>query len=297
MQVIGDIMLNEFTDLYFNNEKIRDAFGDYNGNALLNNAKRVFGGREKVFFEYGRDESYPINNGIRSTEIKDVSKNVILKLNDHLPSPSGLTVIPMHGSDIETSSSRYDVEYVNQFCKPVLLGKFRTYETKKYFSVDLSYIMAISRAFTDLKFDQFDGEGMRILQAWIFVMTYGSHHPEDHELIMVRSSKNEYGKSARNRVIVRNGYYADDEDFNKMGSPYGESSDNEWALSAEDYAKVAALDSVFTELSKGKPLLYNGTIVPDLIRNTRQYGDTVPNYLTDVLGAKQSANTNNTEGF
>jgi hypothetical protein len=82
-----------------------------------------------------------------------------------------------------------------------------------------------------------------------------------------------------------------------MGAPYGESRDDEWALSADDYAKVAALDSIFTELSKGSPLLYNGTIIPDLIRNSRQYGDTVPEYFNDFLGSKTDLQLNNTEGY
>ena len=289
-------MLNEFTPLYHSNEKVTNAFGEYNGRALLNNAKRVFGGREQVFFEYGKDESMPIYNTTYPKK-KPVKKNVILNVNSHVESPSGLTVISMHSDDIDTSTSRYDVDYVNQHCRPVLLGSFKTYETKRFYSVDLSYVMAISRAFTDLKFDQFDGEGLRILKAWIFVMTYGIHHPDEYETIMLQSSKNEYGSSARNRVIVRNGFYRNKTDTSRMGAPYGESSDEEWALSSEDYSKVAALDSVFTELSKGSSLLYNGSIIPDLIRNSREYGGIVPDYFTDFLGSKNSLNSDNTKGY
>ena len=290
-------MLNEFTDLYRRNPEIRDAFGDYNGSALLNNAKRIFGGREQVFFEYGKDESMPIFDDQYPREIKKVKKNTILHVNDHRESPSGLTVISMHGKDLESGTKRYDSGYVHQYCRPILLGNFKTFETKRYFSIDLSYIMAISRAFTDYKFDQFDGEGRRILQAWIFVMTYGIHHPEEYELIMVKSSRNEYGEEARNRAIIRNSFYKKDTYTKNMGAPYGESRDDEWALSADDYAKVAALDSIFTELSKGSPLLYNGTIIPDLIRDSRQYGDTVPEYFNDFLGSKTDLQLNNTEGY
>ncbi len=289
-------MLNEFTFLYPDNEAVTDAFGEYNGRALLNNAKRIFGGKEQVFFEYGKDESMPIYNDVLPSKQKKVNKNVILNVNSHVESPSGLTVISMHSSDTDTSTVRYDADYVHQYCRPVLLGNFKTFETKRFYSIDLSYILAISRAFTDLKFDQFEGEGLRILKAWIFVMTYGIHHPDEYELIMIQSSKNEYGESARNRSIVRNGYYKG-EAINKMGAPYGESSDDEWALSSSDYSKVAALDSIFAELSKGSPLLYNGSIVPDLIRNSRQYGDTVPEYFVDLLGAKANLNNNNTKGY
>ncbi|MCK5848598.1 MAG: hypothetical protein KAH01_05320 [Caldisericia bacterium] len=279
-------MLNEFTLAYRDDEKIKNVFGDYNGTQLLKNAKRIFGGKEQVFFEYGRDESAPIFADAVNPNVNETSKNVILKVNQHVESPSGLTAISMTGEGIDTGTSRYDVEYANQYCRPILLGHFKTYETKKYYSIDLSYILAISRSFTDLNFENFEGEGLRILKAWLFVMTYGSHHPEEHELIMVRSSKNEYGESARNRAVVRNSYYKKGEDFNKMGAPYGESRDDEWALSSDDYAKVAALDSIFTQLSLGTPLLYNGSIVPDLIRNSRQYGSTVPEYFNDILTAK-----------
>ncbi len=290
-------MLNEFTFLYVDNEAITDAFGEYNGRALLNNSKRIFGGREQVFFEYGKDETMPIFDNTLSSKQKKVNKNVILNVNSHIESPSGLTVISMHSDDIDTSTTRYDADYVHQHCRPILLGNFKTFETKRYYSIDLSYILAISRAFTDFKFDQFEGEGLRILQAWIFVMTYGVHHPDEYELIMLQASKNEYGKKTRNRPIIRNGYYAKDEEVSRMGAPYGESSDEEWALSSSDYSKVAALDSIFAELSKGSPLLYNGSIVPDLIRNSRQYGDTVPEYFVDLLGAKANLNNNNTKGY
>ena len=290
-------MLNEFTAAYYDDQKIKNAFGEYNGTQLLKNAKRIFGGKEQVFFEYGRDELSPIFNNTIDPKIKDVSENVILKVNQHIESPSGLTAISMTGGDIDAGTSRYDVEYANQHCRPILLGNFKTYETKKYYSIDLSYILAISRSFTDLNFENFEGEGLRILKAWLFVMSYGFHHPDEHELIMVRSSKNEYGNDARNRVIVRNSYYKKGEAFNKMGAPYGESRDGEWTLSADDYAKVAALDSIFTQLSLGTPLLYNGSIVPDLIRNSRQYGATVPDYFNSIMDSGSALRTNNTEGY
>ena len=153
-------MLNEFTASYYDDDAILNAFGDYNGTALLRNAKRIFGGREQVFFEYGRDESMPIMNKQYPLEQKPIHKDTLLHVASHTTSPSGLTVISMTNTDTDTNTTRYDADYVHQYCKPVLLGSFKTYETKKFFSIDLSYILAISRAFTDLKFDQFEGEGM-----------------------------------------------------------------------------------------------------------------------------------------
>ncbi|MCK5848724.1 MAG: hypothetical protein KAH01_05955, partial [Caldisericia bacterium] len=181
-------MLNEFTFAYRNNEKIKNAFGEYNGEQLLKNSKRVFGGREQVFFEYGRDESSPVYNKIRKQEKLKISKNKYIQVSKENRSESGLTMIGMFGTDHDTGTARYDVEYVNGYCHPLInpkksMGALRTYETKKYYSVDLSYILRISRAFTDFDFSVFDGEGLRILKAWIFVMTYGVKHPEEPGLI------------------------------------------------------------------------------------------------------------------
>ena len=285
-------MLNEFTLAYRDNKKIINAFGEYNGEQLLKNSKRIFGGREQVFFEYGRDETAPVYNDIRKSEKKKITKNKYMQVSAENRAESGFTLIGMFGTDIDTGSARYDVEYANGYCHPLInpkksMGSLRSYETKKYYSVDLSYILRISRAFTDYDFSVFDGEGLRILKAWIFVMTYGVRHPEEPGLIMIQASKNEYGSEVRNRVLVRNSHYMNDQRYVYFGAPYGESVDEEWALSADDYSKVAALDTIMTELARATPLIRDGAIVPDLIHGSREYGSTTPMYFKDILGMKQ----------
>jgi hypothetical protein len=146
---------------------------------------------------------------------------------------------------------------------------------------------------TDYDFSHFTGEGLRILKAWLFVSTYGHRHPDEPDTIMIQSSKNEYGEEARNRVFIRNAYYEENVDYSRQGSPYGESNDPDWALSGDDYSRVAALDVIFTELSKGTPLYYDGSIVPNLINNTRQYGNFVPEYFHSIVDMKTAINNNN----
>lgn len=280
-------MINDFTFIYGNSEKVNDSFGPINSEMLLNGAKRIFGGKEQVFFEYARDEAFPRIRG-QVPEVKKYSETNGLLLSNNKNAALGLDLNPI----ITTGSSRYGTQYVHQFCRPQLLGKLDTFETKKYYSIDLSYILSISRAMTDYDFSQFDGEGLRILKAWLFVMTYGQRHPEDETTIMLQSSKNEYGEEVRNRVLTRNIYYSEEEaQYAHQGSPYGESYDNEWALRGDDYPKVAALDMIFTELSKGTPLYYDGSKVPDLIKGSRRYADLVPKYLQNILGMQREVNS------
>jgi len=349
-------MINDFTFLYGTNKKVNNAFGPINSEMLLSGAKRIFGGREKVFFEYARDETFPSYDSRKITvdrynieeEVSGSGSGSALSGSGSIYSGSGSSgsgsiysgsgsgstsgstsgssststsgstsgsgsisgepdinglLISENGNAaiglvlepiVITGSSRYDVEYIHEYCRTPLLDNFSTFETKKYFSIDLSYILAISRAMTTYDFSQFDGEGLRILKAWLFVMTYGTRHPDDESTIMLQSSKNEYGEESRDRVIIRNLYYdRDEEDYSRQGSPYGESNDSEWALSGDDYSRVAALDKIFTELSKGTSLYYDGSIVPDLINGTRQYGDLVPEYLNSILNMKNAVNSEN----
>jgi hypothetical protein len=286
-------MINDFTFLYGNDKKVSDALGETNSEMLLKNAKRVFGGREKVFFEYARDETRPIYMGREDPAPKSTSNIqrgiVVIKNNK---SPSGATLMPM---DIDLSTHKYDLKYNHQYCMPAILNSLEQFETKKFFSIDLEYILSVSRAFTDFDFSNFDGEGLRILKAWIYVMTYGEKL-EDGTIIL-RSSKNEYGEKARPRAIVRNSFYNSTDPVNELGAPYAQSTDGEWALTGEDYSKVQALNVLMTELSKGKPLLYNYTIMPDLVNNTRQYGATVPDYLLGILDMKKLVQENNNKGY
>jgi hypothetical protein len=287
-------MINDFTFLYGNNKKVSDALGETNAEMLLKNSKRVFGGREQVFFEYAREETHPIYNGRQGPEPKEnfVRRGIVVDRNNS--SPSGATVMAM---DIDTSKHGYDVKYNHQYCMPVILNSLEQFETKKFFSVDLEYILSISRAFTDYDFSHFDGEGLRILKAWLFVMSYGVRHSEDPSIIMIHSSKNEYGEKARTRSVVRNSFYNNEAPLTDIGAPYAESTDSEWALSGDDYSKVQALNVLMTELSKGTPLLYNYTIMPDMVNNTRQYGATTPEYLLSILDMRKLVNENNNKGY
>lgn len=286
-------MINDFTFLYGTPEKVNDAFGALNSEMLLKGAKRIFGGREQVFFEYARDESQPYYDGqfVENERYDTGYETAGLLLTENGNAAIGLDVQPV---SIMTGDSRYEADYIHGYCRTPLLDGFNTFETKKYFSIDLSYILSISRAMTTYDFSQFDGEGLRILKAWLFVMTYGVRHPEDEKTIMVQSSKNEYGEEARNRVITRNLYFEKAiEQYSLQGSPYGESNDDEWALRGDDYPKVAALDKIFNELSKGTPLYYEGSLVPDLIKGTRQYADLVPEYLQQIFNMQEAVNSDN----
>jgi len=291
-------MINEFSFLYGNNEKVTNAFGEYNGEALLNNAKRIFAGNEQVFFEYGRDETRSRYGEVKTQiPVMQNDKNYIAASIEER-APSRITLIGMYGTDIDTGTARYSVGYRNQYCRPLInpkksMDSLATYETKKYFTIDLSYILKISRAFTNYDFSVFSGEGLRILKAWIYVMTYGVHHPEEPNLIMIQASKNEYGNKVRNRVIVRNSYYDGERRYMYYGSPYAESTDDEWALSADDYSKVAALDTIMTELSLGTPLIREAGDALDLISGGREYGALVPEYFKSILGMREFSRKNN----
>jgi len=287
-------MINDFTFLYGNNQKVQDTFGETNPEMLLKNAKRIFGGREQVFFEYAREETSPIYMGRQEPDPKrsgQTLRGIVVGKNNQ--SPSGATAMIM---DVDLSKHGYDLKYNYDYCMPVVLNSLETFKTKKYFSVDLEYILSISRAMTDFDFSHFDGEGHRILKAWMFVMTYGVRHSEDPSVIMIHSNKNEYGEDARNRAVVRNSFYNETAPLTDIGAPYAQSTDNEWALSADDYSRVQALNMIMTELSKGTPLLYDYSIMPDLVDNTRQYGETVPGYLTNILDMKKLINEQNIKG-
>jgi len=287
-------MINDFTFLYGNNKKVDDAFGETNSEMLLRNSKRIFGGREKVFFEYAIEETKPIYNGRLEPDPKNNNIRMGIVINKNNSSPSGATAIPMN---IDLSKHGYDLKYNHQYCMPAILNSLEQFETKKFFAIDLEYILSVSRAFTDLDFSNFDGEGLRILKAWTFVMSYGERSTTDPETIMIRTNKNEYGEYARPRAIVRNSFYNSTDPVKNLGAPYAQSTDDEWALTSDDYSKVQALNVLMTELSKGTPLLYNYSIMPDLINNTRQYNSTVPNYLLSILDMKKLVQENNNKGY
>lgn len=287
-------MINDFTFLYGNASKVKDAFGNINEEMLLRGAKSIFGGQDQVFFEYGRDETNPLMCGACNVDLFRSSGNSgVVSISK---SQDGRLVLTPLEADAD-GSLRYNVSYRHQFCNFPIANKLYTKETKKYFSVDLEYILRITRAMTTYDFSEFSGEGKRILKAWIFVMTYGSKHPDEPDTIMLHSSRNEYGEPVSNRVIVRNSYYEEGKDHTYLGAPYAESRDPEWALTADDYSRVAALDRVFTELSLGSPLLYNNTIVPSLIHDSIDYGDTVPGYLKSILEMRKQLKNENTQGY
>jgi hypothetical protein len=268
-------MINDFTYLNGNAAKVSDTLGDINGKMLLAGAKRYFGANSKVFYKHSISETRPIYLGSRYEPSESIDNNLVLiEPNED----RGVVLIPY---SLSSANAPYDLEYKNQYCMTPIASSLEQFKTKTYFSVDLDYVLAVSSALTTFDFSRFTGEGERILKAWIHVMTYGVK-ASDGETIMLQSTKNEYGKEVPNRVIVRNSTYGNTE-ASDNGAPYAESKDGEWALSAEDYSKVQALNVIMSALVQGNDFLYSKPIVDGIIRGISIDRFKTPYYLTDLL--------------
>jgi hypothetical protein len=260
-------MIGDFTFLYGRNRNINDAFGSYNKDMGLKNAKKIFGGNGKVFFEYAKD-SFPAIDTSINTSTNNISYTTTTTGN--------ILVYPI--------GYNYEAEIINSG-KNTLLDSIKLKSDKKFYAIDLTYILNITRAMTTLDFSHFTGEGKRILNAWIFVMSKGTK--DQYGRIRIDSYNNEYGVEPRGRVIIRN---SDDGQTHTglYGYYYATSNDKEFALTPDDYSRVAALDAVFNELVNAKDISADGHISKNVISDLNEYGDTRPKYFDDIMATKKS---------
>jgi hypothetical protein len=119
-----------------------------------------------------------------------------------------------------------------------------------YYSVDLPYLNAVARAFDTENFNRFAGEGKKILEILTHLYSFGSI---DNGKIYVASTMNEYGKEPTAREFKRNVYI--DKIHNKFGYNFATSNDADFALTPDDYSKLAALDYALTYMATGMPII------------------------------------------
>jgi len=274
-------MIGDFEYLRSNYDKVQGAVGPINNKMLLKGVRKFLGKNSKVFYEHSIEETKPIFAGSAPLEPGFDSELVLI---EPLPGSDGVVLLPYNIDDIE---SPYPLDYRNDYCMPKIMNSLNRYRTKRYFSVDLEYVLSISAAFSNLDFTAFEGEAKRILKAWIHVMSYGVLASDD-KTIMLQSSKNEYGNDVGTRVLVRNSSYIIGSNDNDIGAPYAQSTDPEWALSGDDYSKVQCLNTVFTALAEGNDLLYSKPIVSGIVKDISidRYGD--PQYLPNLLNVKDA---------
>jgi len=274
-------MISDFEYLRSNYDKVQGAIGSINSKMLLKGIRKFSGKNSKVFYEHSVEETKPIFGG-RTLVKSNFDRTLVLI--EPSPGYDGIVLLPYNIDDIK---SPYPLDYMNDYCMPKVMNSLNRYRTKRYFSVDLEYILSISAAFDNLDFTVFSGEAERILKAWLHVMTHGVL-ASDGKTIMLQSSKNEYGNDVGTRVLVRNSSYVSGSNDNNIGAPYAQSIDPEWALSGDDYSKVQCLNTVFTALAKGNDLLYSKPIVSGIIKDISidRYGD--PQYLSNLLNVKDA---------
>lgn len=314
-------MINDYTYMYKNDKKINQALGPINGVLKQHNAKTMFTDSNTVFIQYAANNDAPTGHGLIfgekempgiDTEPEEITlpliaknKDIILSISKSNQAPSGMVITPLAVTSTnqnESPSLKYDTAYVNGYCCGGAVAGFyndnrnidpipgESFEyaftcSTDYYSIDIGFMLSVIRAFSNLDFSMFDGEAKRLIKAWTHLMSYGERDTEDNDIIMLKSSYNEYGESVRKRVAIRNHFFPSDTDLS-AGAVFAGNNDDEWSLSADDYSKLAVLDLVFSVMSMGAPIYTIDSSGKDLVGWAETYGELYNEYFNDMLNTK-----------
>jgi len=241
-------MIGDFTLAHANRDKKDIVYGNIahqNDTKAIKNVLTGYNG--KVFNKIGEKSFITQYKNIDSIDF-DYGNIVCYIGNNEL--------IPIQIEDYNGINTRWKYGYEVNFNYDLLGEKYYDIINPnpiELYSVDTAFLYKVANALDTENFEIFNGEAEIILKALTHLYSFGSIVNGN---IRIASLYNEYGNKIPNRTIHKNiTFLKKDEKIKEAFYEFAKSNDENFALTPNDYSKLAVLDLSLTYLASGMPIL------------------------------------------